>query len=96
MAIFWCVMWLPGLVLDVGVDTKLGSVEDVGSDEERDESEGGDEKGDEVDDPCGRGSVCAATEDNSDDEDDAAEISPAEFITLAAAPAAPTTSGLSI
>ena len=50
MAIFWCVVWLSGLVLDVGADTMLDSIEDVGSDEERDEGEGDDDKGDKVDD----------------------------------------------
>ena len=50
MAIFQCAVWLAGLVLDVGVDATLDSVEEVGSDEERDESEGDDDEGDEADD----------------------------------------------
>ena len=50
MAIFWCAVWLSGLVLDVGAGIMLDSIEDVGSDEERDEGEGDDDKGDEVDD----------------------------------------------
>ena len=50
MAIFWCVVWLSGLVLDVGAGIMLDSIGDVGSDEERDQGEGDDDKGDEVDD----------------------------------------------
>lgn len=50
MAIFWCAVWLSGLVLDAGAGIMLDSIEDVGSDEERDEGEGDDDKGDEVDD----------------------------------------------
>ena len=72
-AIFWCALWLSGLFLDVGADTTLDSVEDVGSDdwdEEKDESEGDGEKGDEVDDLGGRDSlVCVTLVDDSDDND---------------------------
>ena len=33
MAIFWYAMWIPGLLLDVGADTTLDSVEDVDSED---------------------------------------------------------------
>ena len=47
MAIFWCAVWLSGLVLDVGVDATLDSIQDINTkelDEERDEREGDDDK----------------------------------------------------
>ena len=75
MAMFWCVLWLSGLFLDVGADTTLDSVEDVDSeqedwDEEKDEGEDDGEKGDEADDLGGKDSVvCATLRDDSDNNE---------------------------
>ena len=71
IAMFWCVLWLSGLFLDVGADTTLDSVEVVeleDREEEKEESEGDSEKGDEADNLGGRdGVVCATLGDEADD-----------------------------